>query len=91
VGVYSANVTPSRDPLGFVMMAYPWKQPGTELEHEQGSSAISVVCDWRLLAAYSEQAITIARCPLEWRIQDDVRTWGIEATPSLARARYGRR
>jgi hypothetical protein len=29
------------------------------LEHEQGSSAISVVCDWRLLAAYSEQAITV--------------------------------
>jgi hypothetical protein len=24
------------DPLGFVMMAYPWKQPGTELEHETG-------------------------------------------------------
>ena len=24
------------DPLGFVMMAYPWKQPGTELEHEKG-------------------------------------------------------
>ena len=25
------------NPLGFVMMAYPWKQPGTELEHEKGS------------------------------------------------------
>jgi len=24
------------DPLGFVMMAYPWKQPGTELEYEKG-------------------------------------------------------
>jgi len=24
------------DPLGFVMMAYPWGQPGTELEHESG-------------------------------------------------------
>ena len=24
------------DPLGFVMMAYPWGQPGTELEHEKG-------------------------------------------------------
>ena len=24
------------DPLGFVIIAYPWKQPGTELEHEQG-------------------------------------------------------
>jgi hypothetical protein len=24
------------DPLGFVLMAYPWRQPGTELEHEQG-------------------------------------------------------
>ena len=24
------------DPLGFVMMAYPWKQTGTELEHEKG-------------------------------------------------------
>ncbi|MGO9270814.1 MAG: terminase [Terriglobia bacterium] len=24
------------DPLGFVMMAYPWKKPGTELEHESG-------------------------------------------------------
>ena len=24
------------NPLGFVMMAYPWGQPGTELEHEKG-------------------------------------------------------
>jgi hypothetical protein len=24
------------DPLGFVMMAYPWKERGTELEHESG-------------------------------------------------------
>src|ERR1700694_3556255 len=24
------------NPLGFVMMAYPWKQPGTELQHEKG-------------------------------------------------------
>ena len=24
------------DPLGFVRFAYPWKQPGTELEHELG-------------------------------------------------------
>jgi hypothetical protein len=24
------------NPLGFVMMAYPWKRPGTELEHEKG-------------------------------------------------------
>jgi hypothetical protein len=24
------------NPLGFVMMAYPWQQPGTELEHEKG-------------------------------------------------------
>src|SRR6476659_8033247 len=24
------------NPLGFVMMAYPWNVPGTELEHEKG-------------------------------------------------------
>jgi hypothetical protein len=24
------------EPLGFVMAAYPWNQPGTELEHEEG-------------------------------------------------------
>jgi hypothetical protein len=30
LALYYAN------PLGFVMMAYPWGQPGTELEHEKG-------------------------------------------------------
>ena len=27
------------DPLGFVMMAYPWREPGTELELEDGPDA----------------------------------------------------
>ena len=30
LALYYAN------PLGFVMMAYPWGRPGTELEHEKG-------------------------------------------------------
>ena len=28
------------DPLGFVMFAYPWGEPGTELEHETGPDEI---------------------------------------------------